>query len=110
MDQIIEEWIHAREMQRQWEQRVDQYRKQAEDMMSRQGIDVYETATHRLKRQSQQREVMSKKMVPPEIWSKYALPQRVEFLVLSSKIDSGKKKFFKNKRDGSAKVETLSAV
>ena len=92
MEEIIEKWVHARDMQREWEKKTEHYRSMAQDMMAREHLDVYETGTHRVKKQVQQREVMSKKMVPPEVWSQYALPQRLEFLVLSSKNENKKKK------------------
>lgn len=92
MDEIIEKWARAREAHQEWGERMELYRKQAEEQMARMNISAYETDKYRVKKQVQQRSVMSKKMVPPEVWDKYALPQRIEFLVLTSLKNDNKSK------------------
>jgi hypothetical protein len=84
MDEIIEKWAQARTAHQEWGEKMEHYRKQAEEQMARMNVSSYETDRYRVKKQVQQRSVMSKKMVPAEVWDRYALPQRVEFLILTS--------------------------
>lgn len=85
LDEVLRKWATARTSIAELEKKVENYKKQAEKALMRMGVEDYENDEFRLKRQVQQRSIMSKKMVPAEIWDRYALPQKVEFLALTSK-------------------------
>jgi hypothetical protein len=85
MEEIAEKWGRARREVDELEKKIEGYRRQMEEEMLRLQLDEYECEAYKIKKQVQQRAVMSKKLVPIEIWDKYAIPQRVEFITLMDK-------------------------
>ena len=94
MEEIAEKWGRARREVDELEKKIEGYRRQIEEEMVRLKLDEYDCEGYKIKKQIQQRAVMSKKLVPVEIWDKYAIPQRVEFITL---IDKSKQHHMKKK-------------
>jgi len=84
LDEVLRKWASVRTTIGELEKKVENYKRQAEKALAKMGVEDYANDEFRLKRQVQQRAVMSKKMVPVEVWDRYALPQKVEFLTLTS--------------------------
>lgn len=85
METLVAEWHKAREELHDAEARVDKMKQKVQDYMIRHQMESYEDGRFQIKKQVQQRSLMTKKMIPPEIWERYALPQRIEFLQLIEK-------------------------
>lgn len=85
MEEMIEKWAYAREMQAQWEKKNEEYKNKVREIMMREDRHVYETEMYTIQRTSQQREIMSKKTTPADIWKKYALPQKIECISLKKR-------------------------
>lgn len=89
---MIEKWDDCRKNIELLEKKIKRYRNQMENYMQTNNLDVYETSKFKVKKNVQQRALLTKKMVPKEIWDTYSLPQRIEFLSLTDKTLSKKKK------------------
>ena len=89
---MIEKWDDCRKNIDLLEKKIKRYRSQMENYMQTNNLDVYETSKFKVKKNVQQRALLTKKMVPKEIWNTYSLPQRIEFLSLTDKTLSKKKK------------------
>jgi hypothetical protein len=98
MEEMIEKWAYAREMQGQWEKKSEEYKNKVREIMIREDRQVHETEMYTIQRTTQQREIMSKKTTPADVWTKYALPQRIECITLKKrKKKSEKMNMNKNK-------------
>lgn len=92
IDEVLEKWEECRRTIETMEKKIKKYRTIVENYMETHNLSVFENQKYKIKKNIQQRSLLTKKMVPKEIWDKYSLPQRVEFLTLTQKKAPSKKK------------------
>lgn len=85
MDGLIEQWHCARKEVARAEKNLEACKQRVEKHMMTHHMEEYENDQYVVKKHIQQRSLMSKKMVPSDIWEKYSLPQRVEYIQLTEK-------------------------
>ena len=85
LDVVLEKWEECRRTIDQLEKKIQRYRSTVERFMETKGVEAYENSKFKVKKSVQQRSLLTKKMVPKDVWEMYSLPQRVEFLVLTDK-------------------------
>ena len=83
LDEILKKWATAKASISEMEKKMEHYKKLAEKQLTKMGVDQYANSEYKVKKQTQQRSVMVKKMVPAEVWDRYSLPQKVEFWTLA---------------------------
>lgn len=85
IDAVLLKWSHAKADMDEIEKRIQRYRKQIDQFLRKNEMSQYENHDCKVRRQVQQRSVMTKKTVPSEIWEKYSTLQAVDCLVITTK-------------------------
>jgi hypothetical protein len=85
IDTVLEKWDECRQNMDLLEKKIKRYRQTVENFLQKNNLDQYENSKFKVKRSVQQRSLLTKKMVPKDVWETYSLPQRVEFLLLTDK-------------------------
>lgn len=91
IEDILEKWDECRRTIETMEKKIKKYRDTVENYMETRNLTVFENAKFKVKKNVQQRSLLTKKMVPKDVWDMYSLPQRVEFLSLIHKKTPSKK-------------------
>lgn len=89
---LLEKWEDCRRTIDMMEKKIKRYRQTVEQYLEKNNLSEFENERFKVKRNIQQRSLLTKKMVPKEVWEMYSLPQRVEFITLTEKKKSLKKK------------------
>lgn len=85
IDTILLKWSNAKTEMDELEKKILRYRKQIDQLLRKNEMTQYENHDYKVRRQVQQRSLMSKKTVPTEIWEKYSIPQTIECLLITKK-------------------------
>lgn len=82
---ILQKWDEARKQSVELEKKMDKYKKMIGNYLAKKNLQSLETAEFCVKKRIQNRNVLTKKSIPKDVWDQYATLQRVEFLVLCPK-------------------------
>jgi hypothetical protein len=85
MEELLTRYQEIKDQLDVYQAKLEKYKKKIEKEMANQGLDKYETKQWALKKQSQERMMLSKKNVPETVWTQYAQPHKVEFLSIRKK-------------------------
>lgn len=85
MEELLTRYQEIKDQLDIYQAKLEKYKKKIEKEMANKGLDKYETKQWTLKKQSQERMMLSKKNVPETVWVQYAQPHKVEFLSIRKK-------------------------
>jgi len=89
---LLSKWAEARNTAAILDKKIAHYRRIMDDYMVKNNLDKYENDLYRVKKSTQQRNVMTKNKVPKEVWDEYSVPQQVLVLTLTEKISKKNRK------------------
>lgn len=85
IDSMLEKWSDARKHVAVLEKKIEQYKKMMKQYLRQNNLSKYENDFFKVRQNTQDRSFIIKKNVPPEIWDRYATPQKIDFLTLTEK-------------------------
>lgn len=72
IEELLSNWFEAKQRLSELEKKCDKYRLTADRIMNIRGEDILKTRNFKLTKTDMERETLSKKDVPKDIWNTYA--------------------------------------
>ena len=83
----IDEWFHYKRKVKEFEMKLEEVKKDVITYMERNNIDVLRTEHLIVKKSELEREVITKKDIPSELWEKYSRKSKSKMYKISKRKD-----------------------
>jgi hypothetical protein len=83
IETVLEKWYQTKQEIAMLQKKQDSYKKYIERRMNKNGEDRIHSSNYHIIRELRSRSGISKKLVPPEVWNRYA--QRTDYYTYSLK-------------------------
>jgi len=85
IDDLLKKWKEAQDMCVLYEKKKTKYRDRIEKLLKETGEKSFDNDEFRVTMRSHNREMITKKDVPKNVWEQYSVTHHVEYLNISSK-------------------------